>query len=1350
MGNVNVKGGALEFDAVINMQQFQAQLNRMEASLQGITQTAREQSDAIEGFARSASVAIGSYLSLTAGSQFIGDIVRVRGEFQQLEVAFTTMLGSKEKSDKLMHQVAEFAATTPFELDQVAGATKQLLAFGISSDNVIDTLRELGDVSAGIGAPLGDIAYLFGTIKTQGVALTQDVRQFAQRGIPIYEELAKVLKVNVNQVGDFITAGKVGFPEIEQAFKNMTAEGSKFGGLMDAQSKTLTGQLSNLSDAWTKMLNEIGKSGEGVFADTISAASSLVEHYQDVLDILKVLAATYGTYKAAVLATTIATKFATAAANGYTVAETLRYQAMLISEKVSALLNKTLLKNPYVLVATGVAALVTALLVYGKTASDVKTKSELLADAQDKIGDKLSDAEAKIRPYIDALKNANLSEQERVNIYNQLKAIDPEIVKGIDAKTISYQNLAANVDNYLNSLRKQFALEANKDALEASIKNENKFVAEKQRLQKRIDELNKKQGEGENFDLGLEGEIIGLETKLRITNEDLESQMKVSKELGETQVKAESNTQEAKKRTLKVIDDEIAAEKKAQEELSTNSKEFQEHQKKINSLEDERKRIAGATKHEIAESNKLESETNTILNERKSILEQLAALQRDAKQSGLTKEQSELDKINEKYDNLIDKIVEFNRKTDEFNRKNNTNVQKFGLLDFAAVNDTRNKEIGNTALIKQGSEIFKNDLEAQKKIFEDFQQSVKDIGLEKAQEIFSEQTKGFTSFTSFLEAEAKKNINLINPGRMEAITKAMSEAQKKNEEDLFKERLENLKRLLTETASFSQKRLDYEKQYEKDVAELKKDFNGQELEDRLQVIKEAKDENLKALGQSLAAQTKGYRALHQNIVSFTKQRIQEEIEALEKLLQSSNLDKKTKDAIKAAIDEWKDLENSISDSNAELDEFIDKAGTIKGNLDTLASAVQPFSEELSNALGTMSNLVSGSIDLAKALKTFNENKGSGDLLKSLTSITGIVDAVFKVVSVIVNLAKQVTRKLKEATDQVHQFNAQLITGEIQYQELLRERERQLILNNKLTLDGLEAQKKELQQQKTANQQEFDQLFAQLQNEQFIKGKKIEINPFKLLFGKGSAAKDAFESLAGKTFDQIEELFNKGQLTDKAKAIFEQLLKLKQEGQDINAVLEENQQKLDEIFTGTTFSSIVDSISDGFKNGLHSAADFAGTFEDLMRQAMISSLKFQYLEPALKTFFDEFAKASESGNTLTASEIDNLKNLFNSSIADFDAKVQQFEQISGINLQSSTADTNSLKGAIKSMTEQTAELLAGQMGGLRITAIEQLSIAKRTLDVHLNIENNTASTVTEIKRMYQLMFDVTTGTKKWTI
>lgn len=185
------------------------------------------------------------------------EIYGVGSEMEQLNVSFKTMLGSQAAATAMMEDIKNFSATTPFEMPEVAKASKQLLAFGIEQKKVISSLRMLGDVGSGIGAPIGDLAYLFGTIKTQGRAMTMDINQFANRGIPIWDELSKITGKNSLQLRKYVEEGKIGFPQIEQAFANMSGAGGKFFNLMEEQSATSAGKLSNTMDKLKEVMNKL-------------------------------------------------------------------------------------------------------------------------------------------------------------------------------------------------------------------------------------------------------------------------------------------------------------------------------------------------------------------------------------------------------------------------------------------------------------------------------------------------------------------------------------------------------------------------------------------------------------------------------------------------------------------------------------------------------------------------------------------------------------------------------------------------------------------------------------------------------------------------------------------------------------------------------------------------------------------------------------------------------------------------------------------------------------------------------------------------------------------------------------
>lgn len=216
--------------------------------------------------------------------------VKSAADFQQTRIGLENMLGSADKARSLLTDISKFAAETPFEFPELAQATRQLVAFGFSGDEAFNTMKQLGDVSAAVGAPINDLAYLMGTLKTQGRAFTIDIRQFAQRGIPIYEYLAKVLKTNEKTISAMIEQGKIGFPEVQKAFQAMTAEGGKFHGTMEKQSKSLSGLFSTLKDNIGQTVREMvgidvaGDVREGSLMDfIIKGASSATVNLPKVL-----------------------------------------------------------------------------------------------------------------------------------------------------------------------------------------------------------------------------------------------------------------------------------------------------------------------------------------------------------------------------------------------------------------------------------------------------------------------------------------------------------------------------------------------------------------------------------------------------------------------------------------------------------------------------------------------------------------------------------------------------------------------------------------------------------------------------------------------------------------------------------------------------------------------------------------------------------------------------------------------------------------------------------------------------------------------------------------------------------
>ena len=404
----------------------------------GVSQTARaveQQGQSIENvFNRIKSVASMAFAGFTA-KEIISTLGTVRGEFQQFEIAFETMLGSGQKAKGMISDLANLAASTPFDMKGVVNGAKQLLAYGFAANEITDTMRRLGDVSAGLGLNLQDLTWLYGTTMVQGRLFTRDLMQFTGRGIPLTEELAKQFGVTKDKVSELVTAGKVGFPEVKKAIESLTNEGGKFGGLMEKQSHSITGQISNIQDTIEMAINDLGTQTEGLMNDALDITSKVIDHWKEIGEVILAAASAIGLYKA--MAVSIAA-FDTATTNAGYAAELSALESLLPMKEEA---KKTDLEEA---VAKGQLSAAQAELVASKReevaayVAELQTKAKVMQDEvhvlenklalQDNEVQSLQDAYDALDDYVSAevrdtaATNLNTAANERNNIANQLKA----------------------------------------------------------------------------------------------------------------------------------------------------------------------------------------------------------------------------------------------------------------------------------------------------------------------------------------------------------------------------------------------------------------------------------------------------------------------------------------------------------------------------------------------------------------------------------------------------------------------------------------------------------------------------------------------------------------------------------------------------------------------------------------------------------------------------------------------------------------------------------------------------------------------------------------------------------------
>lgn len=438
--------------------------------------TAEKEGAKIEQMFKRATSSVFAFFSAAQATSFVKSMATVHGEFQQIEIALETILGNEREAATLMNQLRETAAKTPFDMKGIANGAKQLLAYGEDAATVNETLIKLGNISAGLSQPLGDLVYLYGTTMTQGRLYTQDFNQFVGRGIPMIKELAEYFGVAESEVRGLVEAGKVGFPEVQAVISSLTEEGGMFFNLMEKQSTSVIGKISNLGDAWDAALDKMGESSEGFIYTGIEGLTYLVEHYDTVLKILGTLVTAYGSYKAALIAINAIQKVsATVAATRALLAQT---QMLTRATQAQILFNQAVKANPYVLAFSALTTVITALAMFCDKSDEAEESVSRLENANKKASEEFDKEAAKIKSLQDVVANANVAYDERKKALDKLREIVPEYNASLSKEGELVNNNTDAIKDYLVQLEKQIKLKAAQEELEEAYKEQRELQRE--------------------------------------------------------------------------------------------------------------------------------------------------------------------------------------------------------------------------------------------------------------------------------------------------------------------------------------------------------------------------------------------------------------------------------------------------------------------------------------------------------------------------------------------------------------------------------------------------------------------------------------------------------------------------------------------------------------------------------------------------------------------------------------------------------------------------------------------------------------------------------------------------------
>ncbi len=563
--------GKISFAVSLSLEELDEAVRKGQGQIRSLADTAEKEGDRIDDLTKRIGRAAAGLFSVGMAQQFTRQVVQTRGQIQQLEIAFRTLTKSQEKADELMNQLVDTAAKTPFDLMGIADSAKFLLGIRVPVEEVNDTLKMLGDIAAGVGAPLKDIAYLYGTTITKAHMDTMDLRQFTGRGIDLIGELSKQYGIATEQVQQYVAAGKIGAEDFKRAIKSIRE--TTFNNLMEEQSKSLTGQIANLGDSIDMMMNEIGKKTQGVASGAIGVAAKLVENYEKVGDVIYALITAYGMYKGAQLAAIAAEKVAIMWRHRHALATvTLR--------RAQEALNKSILTNPYAIAGAAIVGLTSAIIRYATRADAATKASKDFANTQKEISDKVDEQRSKSEQLVNTIRNANETNFARRTAYEQLITLYPDLLSKIDLEKLKTMELV-EVMKLLNEERDKAVIKEKENAL----KQEEKGLAEAMGYRAALKATTAATGTsllgflGEKaLDLfevkGGDYDIEQRREKIRLLQEDLEKTKKLLKQTTEEETTEEENGHILTEEELKKLEE---ARKRAEKE----AKERAEAQKQL-------------------------------------------------------------------------------------------------------------------------------------------------------------------------------------------------------------------------------------------------------------------------------------------------------------------------------------------------------------------------------------------------------------------------------------------------------------------------------------------------------------------------------------------------------------------------------------------------------------------------------------------------------------------------------------------------------------------------------------------------------------------------------------------------
>lgn len=423
-----------------------------------------------ENMALSLSKVLGVIGGVAALKKLGSEIIRVRGEFQSMQTAIETLVG-KDVAGKLMPQIKELAKISPLTMTDMVGAEKMMLGFNIQAEDTIKYLKALSDLSMGESGKFNSLTLAFSQMSAAGKLMGQDLNQMINAGFNPLQTISEKTGKSIAQLKNEMFKGALSAEMVQQAFLDATSAGGKFYNMSENASKTINGQISMMQDALDNAFNEMGQKSEGVIMSGIQATTSLIQNYETVGKVLIGLIATYGTYRTAVMLSTIAT-------SKHTIAETALTNVRVLARRAQVALNAAMLTNPYVLLATAVVGLGAAMWAM----SDGTSTAERAQKEYNKTKEEAAKNEETHRQEIDKLlssaRDESLATLTRQKSLEELRKEYPKIFEQYDLEKLKLADIL-KLKQQINEEDSKLSVQGRKDdysSLKETVSNQQRYL----------------------------------------------------------------------------------------------------------------------------------------------------------------------------------------------------------------------------------------------------------------------------------------------------------------------------------------------------------------------------------------------------------------------------------------------------------------------------------------------------------------------------------------------------------------------------------------------------------------------------------------------------------------------------------------------------------------------------------------------------------------------------------------------------------------------------------------------------------------------------------------------------------